>query len=180
VVATSATEAARIVRPVAPAAAEALEAIYHPPLAVLHLSWPASAFPRPLVGFGQLVVPQPGRRILGAVWSSSLFRDRAPEGQTLLTAFAGGTRDPGAAELSDEELASFAARDIASALGVRGDPRVVSVMRHPHALPQYEFGHEGRIAALASAEKDLPGLVFLGNYRGGISVGDVARNGLEA
>ncbi len=180
VVATSASEAARIVRSLSPATAGALDAIYHPPLAVLHLSWPGSAFPHPLVGFGQLVVPQPGRRILGAVWSSSLFPGRAPEGQTLLTAFTGGARDPGAVDLPDEELVATAARDIASALGVRGNPTAVSVMRHAHALPQYEFGHEERIAALVSAERQLPGLTFLGNYRGGISVGDVARNGLEA
>jgi oxygen-dependent protoporphyrinogen oxidase len=178
--ATSAKEAARIVRDLAPDAARALETIPHPPLAVLHLSWPASAFPRPLEGFGQLVVPQAGRRILGAVWSSSLFPGRAPEGHTLLTAFVGGARDPESVDLPDAELVGAASRDIAATLDVRGEPRAVSVARYRHALPQYEFGHEERMAALASAERDLPGLVFLGNYRGGISVGDVTRNGLDA
>jgi oxygen-dependent protoporphyrinogen oxidase len=180
VVATPARDAAGIVGSVAPAAAHALCAIPHPPLAVLHLSWPSHAFPRPLHGFGQLVVPQPGRRILGAVWSSSLFADRAPAGHTLLTVFIGGSRDPRAASDPDRDLVSDATRDLSAALEVRGEPRVVSVTRYTAALPQYEFGHEGRMEALAAAERDLPGLTFLGNYRGGISVGDVVKNGLAA
>ena len=180
VVAAPAREAARIVRGVAPGASDALCAIPHPPLAVLHLSWPAEAFPRPLHGFGQLVVPQPGRRILGAVWSSSLFAGRAPEGRTLLTAFLGGARDPEAVAAPDAELVRAASQDLAAVLGVRGEPQAVCVTRYASALPQYEFGHEGRMTALAGAERDLPGLSFLGNYRGGISVGDVVKNGLAA
>jgi protoporphyrinogen/coproporphyrinogen III oxidase len=50
----------------------------------------------------------------------------------------------------------------------------------PRAIPQYERGHAGRIAALADAERRWPGLRFLGSYRGGISVGDVVREGLAA
>jgi oxygen-dependent protoporphyrinogen oxidase len=180
VVATPARDAAGIVRAVAPAASEALCAIPHPPLAVLHLSWPSDAFPQPLHGFGQLVVPQPGRRILGAVWSSSLFAGRAPAGHTLLTVFIGGSRDSRAASDPDRDLVSDAARDLSAALGVRGEPRVVNLTRYAAALPQYELGHEGRMAALASAERELPGLTLLGNYRGGISVGDVVKNGLAA
>jgi hypothetical protein len=34
--------------------------------------------------------------------------------------------------------------------------------------------------ALADAEAELPGLRFLGNYRGGISVGDVVENAIIA
>jgi hypothetical protein len=36
------------------------------------------------------------------------------------------------------------------------------------------------LAALEQAERRNPGLTFIGNYRGGISVGDVVRNGLAA
>jgi hypothetical protein len=32
--------------------------------------------------------------------------------------------------------------------------------------------------ALSEAEARLPGLTLLGNYRGGVSVGDVVRNAL--
>jgi oxygen-dependent protoporphyrinogen oxidase len=178
--ATPAYRAAAVVAGFAPEAARALSAVPHPPLAVLHLSWPEQALARPLSGFGHLVCPDPGRRILGAVWSSSLFAGRAPSGRVLLTVFMGGTRDPGALELSDEQLAGLAARDLESEGLVRGAPQVVLLTRWEKAIPQYERGHEERIATLAAAEARWPGLRFLGNYRGGISVADVIRSGLEA
>lgn len=173
-------EAARLVRGFAPEAAAALEEIPQPPVAVLHLAWRTSALPGPLRGFGHLVIRSPGQRILGGVWSSSLFPGRAPEGWQLVTAFAGGTTDPAAAELSEGELLDHAAREITPLLRASESPRLVSVFRWPHAIPQYELGHPTRIEALARAEAASPGLRFLGAYRGGISVGDVVRNAAEA
>ncbi len=179
-VAAPAYRAAGVVAGFAPEAARSLSAVPHPPLAVLHLSWPEKALARPLSGFGHLVCPDPGRRILGAVWSSSLFAGRAPTGRVLLTVFMGGTRDPGALALPDAELVELAARDLESEGLVRGAPQVVLLTRWDRAIPQYERGHEERIATLAAAEARWPGLRFLGNYRGGISVADVIRSGLEA
>ena len=176
VLAVPAWEAERLVRPFAAEAADALASIPHPFLAVVHLSIAAAALPRPLHGFGHLVVPQRGRRILGAVWNSSLFAGRAPSGQELVTVFVGGTRDPGARDLSDQELVSVAAFDTASALEASAQPEAVSITRYARAIPQYVTGHEARIEALARAEARWPGLAFLGNYRGGIAVGDVVKN----
>ncbi|MGH9317798.1 MAG: protoporphyrinogen oxidase [Thermoanaerobaculia bacterium] len=178
VVATPARQAARLVEAFAPEAASALSAIPHPPLAVLHLAWPLAAFPRRPAGFGHLVVPQEGRRILGAVWSSSLFPDRAPSGQALLTIFLGGARDPDASSLSDGELVRLAARDVESALNIREEPRMLSMTRYARSIPQYVAGHAARIRVLEETEQRFPGFVFLGNYRGGISVGDVIRQAL--
>jgi len=178
VLAAPAADAARLVAPFDPVASRALTEVPYAPLAVLHLAWDESAFPSPPRGFGHLVVPQRERPILGAVWSSSLFPGRAPEGVTLFTVFLGGSRDPEAASLSDGELAGIATRDVTSALGVNREPRSVAVTRYPRALPQYDFGHAGRSRALEEAEARWPGLVFLGNYRGGVSVGDVVRSAL--
>ena len=178
VVAAPAAEAARLLESIDPQAARALSELPQPPLAVLHLAWPATAFPSPLSGFGHLVVPTADRRILGAVWSSCLFAGRTPQGEVLLTAFAGGSRDPAAAALSDSELLELAARDLCSSLGARSAPRLIRVTRHARAIPQYGLDHESRLEVLTQAERRNPGLTFIGNYRGGISVGDVVRNGL--
>jgi oxygen-dependent protoporphyrinogen oxidase len=178
--ATPAASAARLVAGFAPEAAAALDAIPHPPLAVLHLSWPDSALRRRLDGFGHLVCPTPDRRILGAVWSSSLFPGRAPDGRTLLTVFLGGRRDPDAPFSTDAELTALAARDLAAEGLVRGEPELLLATRWERAIPQYERGHEERVAVLVAAETRWRGLRFLGNYRGGISVADVVRSGLSA
>ncbi len=178
--ATPAGPAARLVSGFAAEAAAALDAIPHPPLAVLHLSWPESALRRPLDGFGHLVCASPDRRILGAVWSSSLLPGRAPDGRALLTVFLGGRRDPDAASLTDTELTALAAHDLAAEGLVAGEPELLRATRWARAIPQYERGHEERIAVLAAAETRWPGLHFAGNYRGGISVADVVRTGLSA
>lgn len=171
--ATPARAAARLLKDLDPEAAAALGAIPQPPLVVLHVGLRG---PIPLRGFGHLVVPQQGRRILGAVWSSNLFAGRAPEGSSLLTVFLGGARDPAAIELSDGDLVAAAARDLDAAFGARTDLEPTFVTRYPRALPQYDFSHGERLAHLARAERDLPGLTLLGNYRGGVSVGDVVRS----
>jgi oxygen-dependent protoporphyrinogen oxidase len=170
--ATPAPEAARLVAGVDGDAAGALSAIPHPPLVVLHLSVAAT---ERLRGFGHLVVPQPDRRILGAIWSSSIFAGRAPAGKSLLTVFLGGARDPGAIDLADGELLEVASRDLAAALGIPADFTVVRVTRYSRAIPQYDREHRARLDSLARAEARLPGLSFLGSYRGGVSVGDVVR-----
>ncbi|HEY1253017.1 MAG TPA: protoporphyrinogen oxidase, partial [Thermoanaerobaculia bacterium] len=149
-----------------------------PPLAVLHLAWENGALRRPLEGFGHLVAPSGERRILGAVWSSSLFPGRAPAGRALLTVFVGGARDPGAAALSDAELVALAARDLAAEGLVAGPPEPVRITRWERAIPQYERGHARRLSVLEEAERRWPGLHFRGNYRGGVSVGDVVRQAL--
>jgi oxygen-dependent protoporphyrinogen oxidase len=174
-VAAPAREAARIVDAIAPEAAEALRAIPHAPLVVLHAAAPA---PLLLEGFGHLVVPGPGRRILGAIWSSSLFPGRAPEGRALYTVFLGGAGDPAAAELADGALVDIASKDFA-AVGLPPSLEPVRVTRHSGAIPQYDLGHGARMDTLADTERRSPGLSFIGSYRGGISVGDVVRSALS-
>lgn len=178
VLAAPADASASLLTTIDPEASAALHAIASPALAILHLSWPLTAFAKPPSGFGYLVVPQASRRILGCLWTSSLFSGRAPEGLALLTVFLGGRRDPNAARLSDDALVAIAIRDVRAAMGARGEPRVVAMTRWARAIPQYEGGHGLRMKALSGCEARNPGLTFLGNYRGGVSVGDVVRNAL--
>jgi len=161
---------------VAPEASRALAGMAAPSLCVAHCAWPAGAFARPLSGFGHLLVPAAGEIVLGAVWTSALFPDRAPAGTVLITYFLGGRRNPGAAALDEAAIASAVDADARRALGARTPPRLVRTTRYDAAIPQYEAGHLARLEALAAAERALPGLEFIGNYRGGISVGDVVDN----
>jgi protoporphyrinogen/coproporphyrinogen III oxidase len=180
ILAAPADRAGALVAGFAPEAARALAGMPQPPLAVLHLAWEERALRRPLLGFGHLVAPCADRRILGAVWSSSLFPGRAPAGRVLLTVFLGGSRDPEAPALADGELVAIAARDLAAEGLVDGASELVRITRWERAIPQYERGHARRVAALEEAERRWPGLLFRGNYRGGVSVGDVVRQGLIA
>ena len=172
-IATPAREAARLADSFASEAAGALRTILSAPLVVLHLASGQST----RAGFGHLVVPQPDRRILGAIWSSSLFPGRAPSGRSLYTVFLGGARDPGALGLLDGALVDVASRDLAAA-GLPPVIEAVRVTRYVGAIPQYDLDHTKRMDALTETERRHPGLTFLGNYRGGVSVGDVVRSAL--
>ena len=125
------------------------------------------------------MVPQPDRRVLGAVWSSCLFAGRAPDRQNLVTAFVGGAGDPEAATLSNDGLSEIAARELAATLGASREPRLVHLTRYARAIPQYVSGHAARRRVLEETEARFPGLTLLGNYRDGVSVGDLVRNALS-
>jgi oxygen-dependent protoporphyrinogen oxidase len=172
VIATPAEAAARLVRPLAPAAAEALDAIPYPPVAAAVAAYDRARVDHALDGFGFLVPARENRRILGTIFSSTLFENRAPEGTALLSTFVGGMRQPELARRDEDAIAELVQEELAQLLGAPRRARWVRVTRWPRAIPQYTLRHLERIAQLEAAEMDLPGLYFCANYRGGISVAD--------
>ena len=90
----------------------------------------------PLDGFGMLVPAKAGRRILGALFSSTLFPGRAPEGHVLVTVFVGG-RQPEMAALPDAELDAVVLAELRELLGVRAEPVFRQCSRWPQAIPKY-------------------------------------------
>lgn len=174
--ATPASVAANLVAPRAAAAARALDAIPYPPVASVASSYARDQIAHPLDGFGFLVPEKEGRRILGTIFSSTLFENRAPAGTVLLTTFVGGMRQPEIARREDQEIAALVQDELAALLGIRGPARSTRVTRWERAIPQYTPGHFERMAALEAAEGDLPGLFFCANYRGGISVADCIKS----
>ena len=133
----------------------------------------------PLDGFGFLAPRKESLRLLGGLFPSTLYPDRAPEGHVAIAAFAGGRTDPGILDLDDDALHAALLADLDRALGLQGDPVVRHVTRWPRAIPQYELGH-GRFVDLARAlERELPGLHLAGNFIGGVSVPDCIQNATD-
>lgn len=172
--------AARIVMPFAPQAAAALAAIRYAPLAVVHSAYRRGVIAHRLNGFGILVPGCERRKILGTIFSSALFANRAPEEITLLTSFVGGERQPELAQLSEADLADMVHLEHAALLGASSRPEFVRVRRWPQAIPQYTLGHALRIAQVEGAERALPGMFFSANYRGGVSIGDCIQSAHRA
>ena len=149
------------------------------PVAVVAAGYRRQEVAHPLDGFGFLRATGAGGaglRVLGCLFTSSLFPGRAPEGCVALTALLGGRTDPEAAAWSDERLGAAVQEDLGRALGVRGEPLARVVRRWPRAIPQYERGHGRFVALQAELERELPGLHLSGNYLHGISVPDCVRN----
>ena len=108
VVATPADRAAALVRLLNPALAEDLAGIAYAPVAMVFAAFARAAVAHSLDGFGCLVPSLERRRLLGSLWSSSLFPGRAPAGMVAFTNYLGGAKDPEVVGQTDDDLARFA------------------------------------------------------------------------
>jgi oxygen-dependent protoporphyrinogen oxidase len=149
-----------------------LEEIHYPPVASVVLGFRRDEVPHPLDGFGMLVPAVERFQILGTLFSSSLFPNRAPAGHVLLTTYVGGVRAPELALKPEAELVALTVADLRAILGVRGEPTYRHCVVYPKAIPQYEVGY-GRFKTLMDdVEARAPGLFLAGHFRNGISLGD--------
>lgn len=177
ILALPAPETAALVEPLAAQAARHLREIPYAAVFSVALGYRCDDVAHALDGFGFLIPRVEGMRTLGALFSSTLFADRAPPDHVLLTAFLGGTQDPRAMDLADEEVLTEIEADLAAALGIRGEAVFRHLTRWPHAIPQYPVGHLDRVDTIDEMLAPFPGLHLCGNWRGGISVADCVRNG---
>lgn len=141
-----------------------LGAFRRAPVALVYLGF--DELPAASDAFGFLVAQGEAPRVLGCVFESTVWRDRAPAGQTLLRCIYGGARDPSACALSDAELVQQATRDLATALGVHAPPRHASVMRWARGLPRYPVGHRERVNEAVVAARSQRIALAGADYRG--------------
>jgi len=171
IVATPTDVAAKLIGEFEPTIAAPLGEIEYASLAVVSQGYAKSDVGDTLNGFGFLAPRSAGIRTLGSVWNSSLFPNRAPAGNVLLTSFIGGATDPQAATLSSAELAAAVHKEIAPILRIRQNPQFSNVTVYPRALPQYNVGHAARLAAIEQGRARHSNLWLVGNYLRGPSIG---------
>ena len=150
----------------------ALDGIYYPPVAEVFLGYQKSQVKMSLDGFGYLVPAKEGRKILGTIWSSSLFEGRAPADHVAFTSFVGGSRQPALVSLDEGDLKKLVVNEIRSIMHVEGEPVYSRIMRWEKAIPQYNLGHQVIMDEVDRLEREEPGIFLCSNYRGGIAVGD--------
>jgi oxygen-dependent protoporphyrinogen oxidase len=148
--------------------------------ATVSLAYPRPAIRHPLDGFGFVVPRVEGRAILACTFSSVKYPGRAPDGFALLRVFVGGAMQAGLLAREDRALLQLAHDDVASLLGITGDPVVSRVWRHPGTMPQYDVGHLDRVAAIESRLETLPGLALAGGAYRGVGIADCVRSGEAA
>ena len=149
-----------------------LQGITYPPVAVVFFGFKKRVPCRPLDGFGFLVPRVENRRILGTIWNSAIFPNRAPEGGFCLTTFIGGMRQPDLLQRDDPELGELVFDELKDLMQLQEKPDVLRIKRWEKAIPQYELGHQNRINEIEKLETEHPGIFISGNFRNGISVGD--------
>lgn len=157
-----------------------LEEIEYPPVASVVLGYKREDVEHPLDGFGVLVPKKEGFRILGTIFSSSLFPGRAPKGYVTLTTYLGGAQSPELALLSESELIKITAEDLKILLGAKGRVAFSFTARYEKAIPQYNVGYGKYLKLIDDVESAARGIFFAGHYRNGVSLSDSIHSGLRS
>lgn len=155
---------------------EKVEDIYYPPVSILHLGFKKEDVGHSLAGFGMLIPEVEKFNTLGVLFSSSLFRGRAPREHILLTVFIGGARQPENALKPKAQLIKMALEDYKVLLNVKKDPLFAHYKTWQRAIPQYDLGYGEKKAYFEHLEDNNRGLFLSGCYRQGISVSDTIVN----
>jgi oxygen-dependent protoporphyrinogen oxidase len=154
-----------------------LSKIPYPHVSVVCFGYKKEQVSHPLDGFGFLIPHKEGRNILGNLWDSSVFPNRAEEGHVLLRAMVGGAKNPSVESLDDDKLTSMVFDELNSILGLKSAPEMTRVYRWNRAIPQYLMAHTGILDATDKILKKYPGLYITGNAYRGIGINDCVEHG---
>ena len=146
---------------------EDLTKVVHPPLSLVYLGYKRKQIRHPLDGFGFLVPEVEKFEILGTLFSSTLFPNRAPKDKILLTSFVGGERNPELCDLSEKKIIELTIRENKKFLGIDGPPDFTKVIHWKESIPLPDLTMNCRLKAAKGLEKNNRGLFFGGSYISG-------------
>jgi oxygen-dependent protoporphyrinogen oxidase len=154
-----------------------LAAIEYSPIAVVGFGYRSLA--EPLDGFGLLTTTAARVPVLGVLWDSSIFPDRAPTGGKSVRVMVGGQRNPELAAQDDAGLVRTARAGLERTMGLTQDPDVTYVKRWDRGIPSYAPGHIANVDAIFERAASIPGLYLNCNAYRGIAMNDCAKNSRE-
>jgi len=157
---------------------EELSAIPYVPMRVVGVAFRPEDVPAPLDGFGFLVARNFGVRILGALYTSTIFPMQAPPGTAYLRVFLGGALDPEGATLEPERARAVVRADLRTTLGISAEPLLYHEYVWPRAIAQYRLDHRARVRRIEARLAALRGLDVAGNAFRGLGLGDNVRDAL--
>lgn len=174
IIATPADKASSLLADTAPASSTILSQIPYSPMAVVGMGYDLKDLREPPNGFGYLIPRVENRKILGALWTSSIFPGhRSPGDKFLIRVMTGGAREHEIPFLPDDELVTTVKSELAATMNLTAEPSFVTILRWKEAIPLYTVGHLDRVA---EAEGKLPpGVVLTGNAYRGVGINDCVR-----
>ena len=155
---------------------EALRSVRSSSIAVVHLGFREEAFRALPRGFGALD-SDGSLGLLGVLFPSSLFPNRAPSGQLLLTCMLGGVLHPLPDAFDDEVLTFLCLEALRRLFGVARAPVFSRVVRWREAVPQPRPGHARLVAEVFAALRGLPPIALAGAGYAGVSVEQALQSG---
>lgn len=174
--ATPAYVTAQLVEAFAPTLAAELRQIRYVSTATVSIGFKRSEIAHPLAGFGFVVPRQEKRNLLACTWSSTKFNHRAPDDSVLIRAFIGGATAEKLAEQDEKSLVAMVREELKETMGIAAEPVLTKVFRWPKANPQYDVGHQERIAEIDKLVAAQPGVYLVGAAYKGVGVPDCISN----
>lgn len=176
VMACPAKVTASLISSYAPNLATVLKDIDYPPIAVVAMGFRKNRLKHHLNGFGFLVPEIEHRSILGMLWDSSIFPNRAPNDYSLIRCLIGGARAREQAYLKDTALLNTVKKELKELMGINTAPEFVRIFRWHEAIPQYNTGYGALLSCLQQEAKNLPNIHMRCNWIGGVSFNDCIAN----
>jgi len=156
-----------------------LSRIPYAPVTVVATAFKREDVPHPLGGFGYLVPPIEGVRVLGTLWDSEAFNDRAPKGVVLMRTMLGGSIYPDLPFLPRDQQVKLTLNSLKTIMGIAAEPVHTEVFVHESAIPQFVLGHLDLKKKIDSRLKDLPGVFLCNNSYWGVGLNDCVNGAFE-
>lgn len=176
VLATPAFEASAMVKDLGKDLAATLNEIPYPSISVVCFGYRRERIRHPLDGFGFLIPSRERRKILGTLWDSSIFPNRAPDGHVLLRSMLGGVRRSDLALEDDDRLRNLVMDELKDIMGIDVQPDFTKVYKHEKGIPQYAPKHEKILERISESCSRFSRLYITGNAYQGIGVNDCIEN----
>lgn len=176
VIATPAYAASDILKTFDKDISEALNEIPYPSVSVVCTGYKKDKVSFNLDGFGFLVPSTEKKHILGTLWDSSIFPNRAPDGYVLLRSMIGGAKASELALQDEGRLMMTVTDELRRIMGIRAQPDFARVYVHRKAIPQYLLGHQKKLRIIYDLLVKYKHLYLTGNAYKGISVNDCIEN----
>jgi len=174
ILSTPAFESANILRNMDAELSDMLDDIEYSPISVVGLGY--NELSHDLQGFGLLTTSSAKKEVLGVLWDSSIFIDRAPKNKKALRIMIGGQRNPDLALKSDEELKSMAIKGVKETMSIEESPSTTYVKQWKKGIPNYRVGHLEKMKKLFKKLKEHKNLYLSSNAYFGVGLNDCVRN----
>lgn len=165
-------KAADLVAELSDSLAQTFNSIPYAPISVVCLGYKKEDIKHKLDGFGFLVPKKENLKILGSIWTSSIFENRAPDDMIQFRTMIGGDGDHESINLSDEALLNAVQQDLDNIVGITGKPLLTKIYRWARGIPQFKIGHSKIMDKLETELSNQGNLYVSGNAFYGISLND--------
>ncbi|MBX2842797.1 MAG: protoporphyrinogen oxidase [Flammeovirgaceae bacterium] len=167
--------AGELIKEISSESSKAWNGVNYPPLCVVHTIFKREDLGFDFDGFGGLNPKEEGLFTAGSIWNSSLFENRSPKGQFLITSFVGGSQSPENFQFSDEEIKGKVTDELRQNFRIKGSPTHQKITRWEKSIPQYDINILPAHNAIEKLKKDE--IYVCANWEGGVSVPDCIKKG---